>query len=110
MNGKHLVVGLSVCILTAGCSCGNTRLMTWDSTGSVFTVSAPISYVFGRPQLPGAPVMIERGPLTGRMLVAELDAVRQLQFETDGGLTDVSSTPAGGTGNAQILGTIGVVP
>lgn len=86
------------------------RKLTWNATGSVFTVSAPIPYVFGRPQLPSAPVMIERGPLAGRMLVAELDAVRQLQFETDGGLTDVSSTPASGTGSAQILGTIGVVP
>ncbi|MDP3153724.1 MAG: hypothetical protein Q8N23_13685 [Archangium sp.] len=86
------------------------RKLTWDTTGTVFTVSPPIPYTFGRPQLPTAPVMIERGPLTGRMLVAELDAIRQLQFETDGGLTDVSSTPAGGTGNAQILGTIGVVP
>ena len=39
-----------------------------------------------------------------------LDAIRQLQFERDGGITDVSSTPAGLTGNVQILGTIGVTP
>lgn len=86
------------------------RKLTWNAAGSTFNVSAPIAYVHGRPQLPSAPVMITRGPLTGRMLVAELDAIRQLQFEVDGGLTDVSTTPAGGTGNEQILGTIGVVP
>lgn len=86
------------------------RRLTWNALGTTFTVSAPITYTFGRPQLPSAPVMITRGPLLGRLLVAELDAVRQLQFEQDGGLTDVSSTPAGGTGSAQILGTIGVTP
>jgi hypothetical protein len=86
------------------------RKLTWDATATTFTVSAPLTYAFGRPQLPSAPVMITRGQLNGRMLIAELDAVRQLQFEPDGGITDVSSTPAGGTGNLQILGTIGVTP
>ena len=81
-----------------------------DFNGTSFTVSAPLSYVHGRPQLPGAPVMIARGQLNGRLLIAELDAVRQLQFQPDGGITDVAKTPAGGTGNGQILGTLGVTP
>lgn len=86
------------------------RRATWNAAGTSFSVSAPLTYVHGRPQLPSAPVMIDRGTLEGRLLIAELDAVRQLQFERDGGITDVSSTPAGLTGNAQILGTIGVTP
>ncbi len=86
------------------------RKLTWDATASTFTTSAPLPYAFGRPQLPGAPVMITRGQLEGRLLIAELDAVRQLQFERDAGVTDVSKTAAGGTGNLQILGTLGVSP
>lgn len=82
-----------------------------DFSGGAFSVaSSPLPYVHGRPQLPGAPVMIARGQLTGRLLIAELDAIRQLQFEPDGGITDVSKTPAGGTGSGQILGTLGVTP
>ncbi|MEW5738259.1 MAG: hypothetical protein AB1938_05000 [Myxococcota bacterium] len=81
-----------------------------DFSGGAFSVGSTINYVHGRPQLPAAPVMISRGALTGRVLIAELDAVRQLQFEPDGGITDVSKTPAGGTGSGQILGTLGVTP
>ncbi|HEY0880629.1 MAG TPA: hypothetical protein VGD87_03805, partial [Archangium sp.] len=86
----------------------NFRTVSWDATRTTFTVSGPLLYRFGRPQLPSAPVMIERGALRGHVLVAELDTIRQLQFETDGGITDVAETPVGGTGSGQILGTIGV--
>ncbi len=72
--------------------------------------TSPMTYAYGRPQLPGAPAMLSRGGLNGRLFIAELDAVRQLQFEMDGGITDVSKTPAAGTGSAQILGTLGVQP
>ncbi|MFO0597847.1 MAG: hypothetical protein U0228_21275 [Myxococcaceae bacterium] len=86
------------------------RRVTWNAGATLFVVSAPLTYAFGRPQLPSAPVMITRGMLTGNMLVAELDAIRQLRFETDGGITDVAKVSAGGTGSGQILGTIGVSP
>lgn len=85
------------------------RRFTFD--GGAFAVAAtPLPYTFGRPELPGAPVMIDRGALTGRLFVPELLAVRQLQFERDGGITDVAKTPAGGTGSGQILGTLGIQP
>jgi hypothetical protein len=88
----------------------NFRRLTWNAAAGTFTVSAALAYVNGRPQLPSAPVMLTRGALTGRMLIAELDSVRQLQFQPDGGITDVSKTAASGTSSEQILGTIGVTP
>jgi hypothetical protein len=75
-----------------------------------YTVGATLTYAFGRPQLPGAPVVLTRGQLTGRVFIAELDSVRQLQFQRDGGITDVSKTPGAGTSNGQILGSLGVQP
>ena len=53
--------------------------------------------------------MITRGPLEGRVLIAENVAVRQLQFTKDGAITDVSklSYPSG---IPNIVGTIGVQP
>lgn len=86
------------------------RRLTWDSALTTFTIGGALTYVHGRPQLPTVPVMIDRGLLEGRVLIGELDAIRQLQFETDGGITDVSSTPVSGTGSAQIVGTFGVTP
>lgn len=82
----------------------------WNTAGTTFSVLGRVPYTYGRPQLPGAPVMISRGQLEGRMFIAELDSIRQLQFNRDGGITDVSKTPASGTGSAQILGVIGVTP
>lgn len=82
------------------------RRLTW---GSSFTV-APITYVHARPQLPAVPVMIKRGALEGRVLIGELDAIRQLQFERDGSITDVSKTDASGVSLDKSIGVIGVTP
>lgn len=78
--------------------------------GGVTVASETLAYVHGRPQLPGAPVMVRRGALEGRLLIAEVDAIRQLQFLSDGGIADVSKTPASGVGSAQIVGGLGVTP
>jgi len=59
--------------------------------------------------LPGAAVMIERGSLMGRVLVAELSAVRQVQFDADGSVTDLGTTSFG-EGLENIVGLIGVQP
>lgn len=92
-------------------SADHYRLLTWTTNPlGGFTVSAPLAYAHGRPQLPTVPLMIDRGNLEGRVFIGELDAIRQLQFERDGGITDVASTPVSGTGNAQIVGTIGITP
>ncbi len=83
---------------------------SWNTAGTSFSVTGNLPYAHGRPQLPGAPVMISRGQLEGRLFIAELESIRQLQFNRDGGVTDISKTPASGTGSAQILGTLGVTP
>ncbi|MEN9799937.1 MAG: hypothetical protein RL653_3634 [Pseudomonadota bacterium] len=81
------------------------------SSGSGFTISSnTLTYAHGRPQLPTPPVLLERGALRGRVLVGELDALRQLQFQPDGSITDVSKTKVSGTGPAQVVGSIGVSP
>jgi hypothetical protein len=84
------------------------RLLTLS--GTTWSVSAPIPYSFGRPQLPGQPVVIDRGSLNGRVLVPALSSIRQLQFEADGGIRDVSNTPASFTGSMQSIGALGVQP
>jgi len=84
------------------------RLLT--QSGTTWSVGAPIPYAFGRPQLPGQPIVITRGLLNGRVLVPELNTIRQLQFETDGGIRDVSETPVSFTGSMQSIGAMGVWP
>ena len=92
-------------------SADHYRLLTWTTSPlGGFTVSAPITYAYGRPQLPTVSLMIDRGSLEGRVFSGGLDAIRQLQFERDGGITDVASTPVSGRGSAQIVGTIGITP
>jgi hypothetical protein len=58
-------------------------------------------------QLPSGARLIERGTLRGRVLVAELEGIRQIQFEGDGTVTDLGLTEAGDGGS---LGAIGVQP
>jgi DNA-binding beta-propeller fold protein YncE len=74
-----------------------------------FSLSGPLSYTFGRPQLPGAAVMIRRGALKGRVLVSELLAVRQVQFTRDGTIADIGKT-TWDSGIESIVGTVGVQP
>ena len=84
------------------------RMLALDA--GTWAVTPPLVYAHGSPQLPGAPLLMTRGQLNGRVFIAELDSVRELRFEPDGGVTDVSKTAASGTGNEQILGTLGVAP
>ena len=87
------------------------RAVSFNASTQAFSLaSSPLTYTHGRPQLPGPPLLLERGALRGRVLVGELDSLRQLQFQPYGTLTDVSETPASGTGSAQIVGAIGVSP
>jgi hypothetical protein len=77
--------------------------------GSTFTNGGKLVYAYGKPALPSNPTMITRGPLKGRVLLAENVAVRQLQFTTDGAINDISklSYPSG---IPNIVGTVGVQP
>ena len=75
-----------------------------------FTQTGDIAYTLPRPSLPGAAVQIERGTLKGRVLVAELLAVRQVKFTSAGDVKDVSQLKWPDTDNGQIIGTVGIQP
>jgi hypothetical protein len=74
-----------------------------------FTVTGHVTYVGAKPQLPGAAILLERGALRGRVLLAELSGVRQLRFEQAGGVTDLGLFDLG-AGNESTVGVIGVQP
>ncbi len=88
------------------------RLLRYEPANAAapFTLSpSPIAYRFGRPQLPGAAIVVRRGQLLGRVLVAELSGVRQLQFTDGGQIEDVAELSLG-SGFEGIVGAIGVTP
>jgi len=85
------------------------RLERTASGSMVFTNRDDLVYTGGRPQLPGGAAMIERGSLTGLVLVAENIAVRRVRFEGGGAVTDLGATVVG-TGVAAVTGSIGVQP
>ena len=59
--------------------------------------------------LPGVAVSVTRGARSGRVLVAELSSVRQLQFTEDGHVDDVDRLHFPATID-DIVGTIGIEP
>jgi len=65
--------------------------------------------VGARPQLPQSAVLLERGTLRGRVLMREVLGVRQVQFDGDGGITDLGFTTLG-SGSQNIVGAVGVQP
>jgi len=73
------------------------------------TITGEVNYQNGNPQLPSAAVVITRGTLNGRVLVAENLAVRQLQFAAGSAISDVGLTSFG-SGIPNIVGTVGVQP
>ena len=75
-----------------------------------FSLQGPLVYKGAKPQLPSGAVMIERGQLLGRVLVAENEGVRMVQFTGQGdGVTDLGLT-AGGGGMEGVVGVVGVQP
>ncbi len=82
-----------------------------DASAAAFVLSGPVSYKGPEPQLPGNAVMIGRGMLNGRVLVAENQAIRSLSFAKGGVITDLGPTGSGDAGStASIVGAIGVQP
>lgn len=79
------------------------------SASNPYVNAGALTYRGARPQLPANAVLIERGPLRGRVLVSENLGVRQVQFEVDGGVTDLGLTSTG-TGSEAIVGIVGVQP
>jgi hypothetical protein len=79
------------------------------ATAAPFSVRGKLPYVGGHPQVPGASVMVKRGALQGRVLVADVRGVFQVQFAPKGVVTDLGIVDlAGGTEN--IVSSIGVQP
>jgi hypothetical protein len=91
-------------------------LVTSDATDAYLPLSldggvgAPLAYVYGAPQLPGPPLLMTRGLLKGRVFIAELDAIRQLAFEPDGGFSDAAKTSLPMNNGGEIIGTFGIAP
>lgn len=74
-----------------------------------FTAHGEIGYIEKQPELPGKAVMIERGMLKGRVLLAENMAVRMLEFEATGTVMDLGKLEMD-DGLENIVGAIGVTP
>jgi hypothetical protein len=85
--------------------------LTYDpaDTTTPFSNKGDIPYVGRKPQLPAGAEMIERGSLRGRVFVAELEGVRQVQFAADGTITDFGLTSLGSDLDT-IVGAVGVQP
>jgi hypothetical protein len=85
------------------------RLRFDAGSAEPFSVAGELAYAGPPPQLPGSAVMIERGALRGRVLVAENVAIRQVEFPATGGVLDLGPTSAG-QGVTAVVGAIGVQP
>ena len=80
-------------------------LSTQPVASAPYRAPAELTYQGGRPQLPGAAVEITRGALRGRVLVSEVQGVRQVQFAAGAQVSD-----QGVTALAVAPGAIGVQP
>jgi hypothetical protein len=76
---------------------------------SPFEIAGELSYEGAPPALPAAAVLIDRGALRGRVLVAENVGVRQIAFGEDGTVTDLGATSFG-DGLVEVVGALGVQP
>lgn len=88
---------------------GFTLLKKTGPATAPFVNAGKLAYANGKPELPSVAAMIGRGALNGRVLVAENLAVRSLQFDADGTVTDVAKLTYG-SGLDNIVGSIGVQP
>ena len=73
-----------------------------------FAVAGEITYASGKTELPTLASVIDRGALKGRILVAELQMIRQLAFAADGTITDLGKVTFDGV--PGIVGSLGVQP
>ncbi len=80
-----------------------------NNSSAPFALGNELAYQGGKPQLPGYAVSIDRGALTGLVLVAENTAVRRVRFEQSGSVTDLGAFSLG-SGTTVVTGTIGVQP
>lgn len=88
---------------------GFTVLTRTGPASAPFVNAGKLAYKHGKPALPSVGATLLRGPLKGRVLIAENVAVRSLQFTTDGGVVDIAKLTYP-MGLENIVGTIGVQP
>lgn len=74
-----------------------------------FAKAGALTYTGARPQLPGDAVVLERGALTGLVLLVENQGIRRIQFQGGGQIKDLGLTSLGSSYTA-IPGAIGVQP
>jgi hypothetical protein len=88
------------------------RIVSYAPDASApFSIVGEIAYVNPKPQLPSFASLIDRGTLKGRVLVAENTAVRQVAFEPDAGIVDLTYLNFDDDGGLhEIVGVIGVAP
>ena len=79
-----------------------------SSAATPFSVRGPLA-ASSTPQLPSVAVLIRRGTLTGRVIVAENLALRQVQLDKGGVVKEVELFSLG-KGNSAIPGALGVQP
>ena len=84
-------------------------LETQASATEPYRIRGELTYQGARPQLPGATVAITRGMLRGRVLVAEVGGVRQVQFAA-GAVVTVRGLTLLGSGSEATVGALGVQP
>ncbi|MBI5532479.1 MAG: hypothetical protein HY898_07180 [Deltaproteobacteria bacterium] len=87
------------------------QVLKYDASNATtpFSLVGPLSYKGAKPQLPGGAVMVDRGTLKGRVLVAENEGVRMVQFAQGTGVSDLGVLPSGG-GMEGMVGVVGVQP
>lgn len=78
-----------------------------DALDAPYQLGGEPDYLGSSPQLPGSAALVMRGSLKGRLLVAEVEGVRQVDIE--GGVVDRGLVPSEGSMEA-IVGAIGVQP
>jgi hypothetical protein len=79
------------------------------ATAAPFSLRGKLQYVGSHPQVPGASAMVKRGALDGRVLVAEVRGVFQVQFAPKAVVTDLGLFDLAG-GEEAIAAAIGVQP
>lgn len=74
-----------------------------------FVNKGEVTYVGAVPRLPSGGVLIERGDLSGMILIGEISGVRQMRFMQDGTVDDIGLFNLG-DGMENMVGLIGVQP
>lgn len=80
-----------------------------DSTP--FSITGPVTLLGAKTELPSLASVIDRGTLTGRVLVAENVQIRRMAFAKDGTITDLGGAVSyAADGLPGIVGSLGVEP